>query len=131
MTELHKALMAFWSEMGIPVYLAGCVDNQAQFPYLTVDIAEGALMADTFLTATSWHRRGDTEAWTRAMTERLGVMEAAKQAVPPGGKMLRYNGGYVIIRRNDANFLSYVTDPEDARVIGGRISVEVQFFGSN
>lgn len=131
MTNLHKAWLAFWTQLGIPVYWAGCVDDQATFPYTTIEMVDGALTGETVLVTNTWHRRGETESWTRAMTERLDVLEKAKEAIPPGGRVLKYDGGYCIIRRNDANFLSYVTDPEDPKVIGGRISVEVQFFGSN
>lgn len=128
MTEFHKALMTFWQQFGIPVFLAGCVDDQTAFPYITVNIADGDLLGDTILTATSWHRRGPADAWTGVMTERLNIMDAVQAAIPVSGRFLTFPGGYAILRRNDANFISYVTDDTDPAVIGGRVSYEVQYF---
>ena len=130
MTEFHKALMAFWQSFGDPVYLSGCVEDQAEFPYFTIEIGEGSLLGQTVLTAHSWHRRSPEESWTRAMTERLHRMDAVQKAIPAGGTMLKFPGGYAILNRNDASFASYVTDPEDPNVIGGRVSYEVRFFNT-
>lgn len=128
MTEFHKALMRFWQQFDIPVFLAGCVDDQTAFPYITVNISEGNLMGATILTANSWHRRNPADSWTVAMTERLNVMDAVKKAIPAGGRFLTYPGGYAILNRNDDNFISYVTDETDPSVIGGRVSYEVRYF---
>lgn len=128
MTEFHKALMTFWQSFGVPVYLAGCVEDQAEFPYFTIDIGEGNLLGSTILTATSWHRRDADESWTRTMIERLDLMNTVKAAIPAGGCFLTYPGGYAILNRNDADFISYVVDANDPAVIGGRVSYEVRFF---
>ena len=128
MTEFHKALMAFWQSFGLPVYISGCVDAQADFPYITIEVTQGSLFGQTILTAHSWHRRGRTDAWTPAMTERLQIMDAVAAAIPAGGRILRYNGGYAILNRNDANFITHVVDGDDPDVIGGRVSYEVRFF---
>ena len=130
MTEFHKAWMAFWQQFGVPVFLAGCVDDQTAFPYITVNIADGDLMGDNILTVTSWHRRNPADSWTVAMTERLNLMDAVQESIPPnpGGYVLKFPGGFAILRRNDANFVSYVADDTDSAVIGGRVSCEVQYF---
>lgn len=128
MTEFHKALMTFWQQFGIPVFLSGCVDDQTAFPYFTVNITDGNLLGSTILTATSWHRREDTESWTGVMTERLDLMDSVKAAIPAGGRFLTFAGGFAILRRNDADFISYIVDETDPAVIGGRVSYEVQFF---
>lgn len=128
MTEFHKAWMTFWQSFGVPVYLAGCVEDQAEFPYITIDVSEGGLMGAAILTAHSWHRRGATESWKPAMTERLNLMDSVKAAIRPGGTILAWDGGYAILNRNDANFISYVTDQTDPNVIGAMVSCEVRFF---
>lgn len=129
MTEFHKAWMTFWQSFGLPVYLSGCVEDQAEFPYFTIEIGEGSLLGSGLLTVHSWHRRGDTESWTPAMTQRLNLMDKVEQAIPAKeGRMIAYPGGYAIVHRNDANFIAYVTDETDPRVIGGRVSCEVRFF---
>lgn len=128
MTEFHKALMTFWQQFGIPVFLSGCVDDQTAFPYITVNITDGNLLAETILTATSWHRRDSADSWTGAMTERLDIMDAVQAAIPVGGRFLTFPGGFAILRRNDSDFITYVVDDNDPSVIGGRVSYEVQFF---
>lgn len=128
MTGFHRALMQYWAGMGIPIYLSGCVDDQATFPYFTINIADGNLMGATILTATSWHRKGAEDAWTDVMTERLAVMDTVQRRLPAGGIRIRFDGGYAILNRNDDNFIAYIEDPEDPNVIGGRVSYEVRFF---
>lgn len=128
MTEFHKALMAFWQSFGVPVYLSGCVDDQAAFPYFTIDVELGSLRGQTILTAHSWHRRSPADPWTGVMSERLQLMDAVQAAIPAGGRLLTFPGGYAILNRNDDNFIAYVVDADDPDVIGGRVSYEVRYF---
>lgn len=128
MTEFHKAWMVFWQQFGVPVFLAGCVDDQTAFPYITVNIADGNLLGQDILVTNTWHRRNPIDSWTPAMKERLDLLDEIKTAIPTGGLLLNFPGGYAIVRRNDANFITYVTDDTDQNVIGGRVSCEVQYF---
>lgn len=128
MTEFHKAWMTFWQSFGVPVYLAGCVEDQAEFPYITINVGEGNLLGFGVLVTNTWHRRGPTESWTPAMQERLSLLDRISAAIPAEGRILTFPGGYAIIHRNDADFLAYVEDPADPAVIGGRVSCEVRFF---
>ena len=128
MTEFHKAWMVFWQQFGVPVFLAGCVDDQTAFPYITVNIADGNLLGQDILVTNTWHRRSPIDSWTPAMKERLDLLAEIKTAIPTGGLLLNFPGGYAIVRRNDANFITYVTDDTDPNVIGGRVSCEVQYF---
>lgn len=128
MTEFHKAWMVFWQQFGVPVFLAGCVDDQTAFPYITVNIADGNLLGQNILVTNTWHRRSAVDPWTPSMTERLDLLDKIKTAIPAGGLLLNFPGGYAIVRRNDANFITYVTDDTDPNVIGGRVSCEVQYF---
>ncbi len=128
MTEFHKAWMVFWQQFGVPVFLAGCVDDQTAFPYITVNIADGNLLGQDILVTNTWHRRSTVDSWTPSMEERLDLLDKIKTAIPAGGLLLNFPGGYVIVRRNDANFITYVTDDTDPNVIGGRVSCEVQYF---
>lgn len=128
MTEFHKAWMVFWQQFGVPVFLAGCVDDQTAFPYITVNIADGNLLGQNILVTNTWHRRSAVDSWTSSMKERLDLLDEIKTAIPTGGLLLNFPGGYAIVRRNDANFITYVTDDTDPNVIGGRVSCEVQYF---
>lgn len=128
MTEFHKAWMVFWQQFGVPVFLAGCVDDQTAFPYITVNIADGDLLGQNILVTNTWHRRSAVDSWTPSMKERLDLLDEIKTAIPTGGLLLNFPGGYAILRRNDTNFISYVVDDTDPNVIGGRVSYEVQYF---
>lgn len=128
MMSFPEAIMTFWQKFGMPVFHAGCVDDQTAFPYITIDLNEGDLMRSTILTATSWHRRAATDSWTPSMRERLDFFSAVSDAIPKEGVILRYQGGYAILNRNSADWLSYVTDNTDPDVIGGRVAYEVRFF---
>lgn len=128
MKNLHVALMEFWQRFGIPVFLAGCVDDQTPFPYFVIEIADGNDRGSDNLTATSWHRRKAGESYTPVMLERLDLMDRVMDAIPPGGIMLTFEGGYAIMYRNDASFITYRVDETDPDTIGGRVAYELQYY---
>lgn len=128
MKNLHVALMSFWQQFGIPVFLAGCVDDQTPFPYFVIEIADGNDRGSDILTATSWHRRKEGESYTPVMLERLDLMGRVMDAIPPGGVILTFEGGYAIMYRNDASFISYRVDETDPDTIGGRVAYELQYY---
>ena len=130
MMAFHEALMRFWQQFGMPVFVEGCVDDGTPFPYMTIRITEGTLMGSAILIATSWHQKAVGESMTVAMRERGAFLDAAEQAIPVEGTMIRYGGGYAILYRPPADFLSYAVDAEDPTIIGGRVSYEVRFFRS-
>lgn len=128
MTNLHKALMEFWQQFGVPVFVAGAVDDQTPFPYITIDIGEGGLGGSTVLKATTWHRRKPEESVSVPMLERLALLDQITVAFPPDGRFLVYEGGYAAMYRNEPNFISYVGDQNDPDVIGGRVAYEIHFY---
>ena len=128
MMAFHKALMEFWQQFGLPVYVEGCVDDGAAFPYITIRIAEGTLMGSGFLLATSWHRKAPEGSMSVAMAERGACLDAVRAAIPVQGKVLPFDGGYAILDRPPADFLTYSVDGEDDSIIGGRVSYEVRFY---
>ena len=54
------------------------------------------------------------------------MMDDIETAIPVGGLMIDVDGGYVIIYRNDTDFLKDWQDPNDATVLGVRVSIIVQ-----
>lgn len=130
MMAFHEALMRFWQQFGLPVFVEGNVDDGTSFPYVTIRIAEGPLMGSVNLIATSWHKKKTGESMTVAMTERGEFLDAAAAAIPEEGAMIRYGGGYAILDRPPSDFLTYAVDEEDPTIIGGRVSYEVRFFRS-
>lgn len=118
MTDLQRALAAFWSQFA-PAYASGMVPDSAAFPYITYD----AVMPDAFgfavLTAYVWARGADGFDAQRQVSETLDRIAAA---IPVGGARLPVGDGFVILERNGAGFQSIDRDPEDRNVIGGRTS---------
>lgn len=126
MTDFHTALLDFWEQFGVPAYVASGVDDEAAFPYLVIDIVKPAAFGTTVLTAISWHRDSTIGA---AMAERAALLEQIATALPEDGVRIRFDGGYMILRRNTANFQSYMADETDLSIIAGRTSYELTYYG--
>lgn len=130
MTAFHQALYAFWSQFlynskPIPAYLSGKVPNNATFPYITFAVQKGDIFSASVLTAFIWVKAG---SGINANQIRASIMDDIARAIPMQGTRINFTGGYATIFRNTSAFMSYYDDPEDASVIGGRISYEVHFY---
>ena len=140
MTGLHTALQTFWSQFtygtAIPAYEQGNVPETVRdpvtgnsiptpYPYITYEVAQGAYFGATFLTAFVWVKK--TGAWD---VKRAAILDNIALAIPDEGVTLTLTDGTgaVALYRNDAGFVSYYDDPEDASVAGGRISVEIHYY---
>lgn len=123
MTALHKALYSFWSSFGMPAYIAGEVPDDAQFPYVTFEVQEGAAFGQTYLTAIGWFYDSGT-----VNVQRAAFLDAVKEAIGPGGVKIDSGGAFCILYPNDANFLSYYDDPEDEHVLGARVSYLIRYY---
>lgn len=138
MIATNQALYEFWSSFEyegqlIPAYLSGHAPDSASFPYFTFESAQGAYGTTAILTAIVWFQTSleptDVSTQTR-VAEVLGMVE---NAIPEGGRWLTFAGGGVLLRRNDASFLSYYNPDEEDNdtiqpVYGGRVSYTAQFF---
>lgn len=130
MTNLHRALQTFWGSfvLGSAAIAAYPIDNvpkDAPLPYITYDVLQGAYFSATLLTAIVWlNKITDPDA----DAHRALLLDAIAAEIPEEGRTLTYDDGAVMLRRNDANFLSYYDDPEDTMVIGGRVSYEATFY---
>ena len=127
MTAYHTAMLDFWEQFDVPVFMSGCVPRNTDFPYLTLDIVQPDVLATTVAAVISWHRIGDNTA--QPMAERAALMDAIDAALPPQGVRIDFEGGFAVLRRNPAEWHSYLVDPDDASVIGGRSSYEVTYYG--
>lgn len=123
MTSLKAVLFAFWSRLDLPAYLSDCVPDDAQLPYLTYSVTQPALNSSTVLTVFNWHRR-DSDG----NTARSGMMGQIAQMIPVGGVMLPVDDGYIILRRNDADFQMDWQDDTDRDVIAGRTSYILTYY---
>lgn len=124
MTSLHTALYDFWGSFGLPVWHIDTVDDGASLPYFTFDAVKGDTLSATILTATAWFR----DEGQGVNAQRAELMDRISSAIPPQGVKVQAGNGYLMIYRNSASFLSYVSDPEDKRILGARVRVEVHFY---
>ncbi|HPF54582.1 MAG TPA: hypothetical protein PLM48_08085 [Clostridia bacterium] len=130
MTGLHGALQAFWGGFtygtaAIKAYEQGNVPSTATYPYITYEAAEGAYWGATILTAFVWVKKATGVDW---QVQRAAILDLIKAAIPEGGTHLDYADGNLFMRRNPTNFMSYYNDPNDASVVGGRISYEATYY---
>lgn len=123
MTSLKQVLYQFWTQFGVPAYLADCVPSDAVLPYITYEVIQPALNGETVLTAFNWHER-DADG----NVQRSALMDDIAAAMPEGGLMLAVDHGYVIIYRNDAGFQQDWQDDVDGDVIAGRTSYVLQYY---
>lgn len=127
MTNFHTALLEFWQQFGLPVFMQGNVPDDQPFPYLTIDVIRPAAMTATVLAAYSWHQR--SEATPQPMAERAALLDRIAAAIPESGCVLQFGGGHAVLHRNAAQFQSYEVDADDASVIAGRTSYELTYYG--
>lgn len=130
MTELHRALSAFWSQFThdgkpIPAYFAGMVPQGAQFPYITFEVSGGDAFSQGINTAFVWHKRTDGKSPLAMCAESLDAVSAA---IPKAGKRIDAGSGMVILYPNGADWLSYMQDQEDPDVWGGRVSYQINYY---
>lgn len=123
MTGLKKTLFQFWSQFGIPAYLSDCVPDDAVLPYITYSVSRSDLNGQTIQSAFVWCPRSEPygNVW------RTKMMDDIELAIPTGGLLLTVDKGYVIIYRN-VDFLKDWQDPEDADVLGVRVSYIIQHY---
>lgn len=135
----NQALYEFWSSFlhegePIPVHVSGHVpsDQEDDFPYWTYEVKQGAYGSTAIATAIVWFKHYPEDA---AWVHINNVMGMVQNAIPEGGRWLTFVGGAVLLRRNDANFISsYDPEQEDGDNVtampirGGRVSYTIQFF---
>lgn len=130
MNAFQRALWAFWRGISVdgetyPAWLQGQVPDDAQFPYITFDVAKAAAFGISPLSATFWTK---AEAGESNNALRAAFFNAASLAVPECGVRLEWDGGFCLIHRSSGDFLSVMTDEEDESVTGGRVGIEVTFY---
>lgn len=141
MKKLHMAWLEFWNsftwnEKPVKAYPKGRVPANEPFPYFTFEVAKGDYFSTGILTAHIWCRMPGDNSYN-VQAQRAEILDAVAAKIPPrSGCMLTYNGGGVLIRRNESSFQSYydpkeednISNPTGEPVIGGRISLMVQYF---
>ena len=130
MTNYAKALIAFLRQIvvgatTIEVYQSEQVPDDATFPYLTVEIAQGDAFDTTYQTVFLWCQIGASR--NTAEIQRAAILDSIRDLVPNKGAKLQYAGGMAMIYRN-SDFTRYYNDPDDNTVIGARISLMIRHY---
>lgn len=136
MTELHMALLDFWSSFKwggekIPAFPAGRVPDDQPFPYITFEVIEGAYFGMALPTTYVWCKQPTDNSYN-VMAQRAEILDEIAKAIPEGGRLVRFADGMIRLERNDTNFISYYDEPSTDQtaepVIGGRVSVAAHFY---
>lgn len=124
MIDLKKVFQSFWAQFGVPAYLSDDVPPTATLPYITYSVSMSDFGGQTIQTAFAWCEKEYPygNAW------RTKMMDDIQTAIPVGGLMIPVGDGYVILYRNPSDFLKDWQDPEDANVLGVRVSCIVQHY---
>ncbi len=130
MTTFQQTMTAFWSQFSaagkqIPAYIAGMVPSGAAFPYITFDVSINPPFSSGLGTAHVWLRR---EKGASPIPTCAAILDDIARAIPAAGVRVPVGSGCFVLYRNDATWQSYVLDPEDPDVLGGRISYQINYY---
>ena len=129
MTEMHKELASFWSQFeykgqAIPAYYTGMIPKGATYPYCTFSVGKGEAFTTGIQTAFIWHKRKEGLSPLMACAESL---DAVEKAIPKAGVKIPAGDGFIVLYRNDSDWLSYMQDEEDPDVMGARVSYQIYY----
>lgn len=124
-SDVHRALYAFWSSFGIPAFLSGKVPDNTTFPYITFEVLDGESLSKNVLTAFVWCK---AESGENVNAQRASYLDRIAEAIPENGAVVYLREGMLALYRNESGFLSYYDDPNDGSVVGGRVSYQVNFY---
>ena len=114
-----EAMDEFWNEFSVPAWLEGLVPLGTPMPYTAYTYHGGPFGRAVTMTATAWFT-GEGAGELRA-----AFMEEAEERIPEEGAEI-YCGDHLLLAERANDFLECITDPEDERVIGARIRIEVR-----
>ena len=115
----EAAIYRFMAGFGIPAYAESSTPSEAEFPYLTYQLALGEWGAgETNMQVNLWYY-GDGETAPNAKARELFV------GIGLGGKLLRCDGGALWVKRGSP-WSQAVTDPDDDKVRRRLINVSIE-----
>lgn len=121
------ALYQFFSQFELPVYEENSVydgDEPPVMPYMTVQLNTGAFDSELNgqpLNVSLWYR---SDVWSACNAK----SEEISRAIGRHGTVLKCDGGYILIRRNDSNFAQSMGDLSDDMVKRKYINLTVEYF---
>lgn len=86
------AIYQFWNSFGLTAYEENTVPDDADFPYITYQLATDSFDYEIPLTASIWYR---SESWTAINAK----TEEVSQKISRGGKIIPCDGGAIWLKR--------------------------------
>lgn len=118
----EAAIYGFMSGFGIPAYAATSVPDDAEFPYITYELAVDDFWGgDTALSMSIWYR-GESEAEPNAKAR-----EVSKALT--GCKCLACDGGGIVLKKGSP-FCQSMADGSDSMVKRRYINLTAEFITS-
>ena len=100
-----QAFHQFWSSFGLPAYDAGSIPTDAEFPYITYEVAISDFGNQIPFTAGVWYKG---TSWVGATQK----VDEIAQKIGRGGILIPYEGGALWITKASA-FAQRMTDEND------------------
>ena len=86
------AIYQFWNSFGLTAYEENTVPDDADFPYITYQIATDSFDYEIPLTASIWYR---SESWTAINAK----TEEVSRKISRGGNIIPCDGGAIWLKR--------------------------------
>ena len=119
----EAAIFSLLGELGVPVYSATSVPDDAGYPYATVGMAVGSFWdGEVPLPVSLWYY-GDSESGPNAGARALATI------VGPGGRVLPCDGGAVWVKRGSP-FSQSMGDPADDKIKRRYVNLTAEFVTS-
>lgn len=116
----EAAIYGFMSGFGIPAYAATSVPDDAEFPYLTYDLATGDFIdGEVSITVNLWYR-GDSEAEPNAKAREIA------ERITSGGRIIAFTGGAVWIKKGSP-FCQSMGDTADDKIKRRYINLNLEY----
>lgn len=113
------AIYQFWNSFGLTAYEEDTVPTDADFPYITYQLATDSFDREIPLTASLWYR---SESWTgiNAKTEEIS------QKISRGGKIISCDGGAIWLKRGQP-FAQNMGDESDDLIKRKYLNITVEY----
>lgn len=113
------AIYQFWNSFGLTAYEENTVPTDADFPYITYQLATDSFDREIPLTASLWYR---SESWTdiNAKTEEIS------QKISRGGKIISCDGGAIWLKRGQP-FAQNMGDESDNLIKRKYLNITAEF----
>lgn len=115
-----QALQSFWSSFGIPAYDQYSVPDDADYPYITYEVATDSFGYSIPLTASVWYR---SSSWQDISKK---AEEIAEFIGKKGYRIKSIDGGYMWVTKGSV-FAQRMNDPNDDMVKRVYMSITAEF----